>query len=106
MRYNGTCTIWHKDGDSYNASFYQCWWQDTKSVNISKSGSTNADTAKIYLPVNAVVEKSDYIASGTIDFSFDSVSELLKAHSPLKISSVSCKAYGSKRMRHTEVTAK
>ena len=63
--------------------------------------------ALIHLPLLAVVDKSDYIAKGDIDFDVTaSVAELLKAVSPLKISTVERKDYGSPIMRHTEVTAK
>lgn len=107
MRYNSECTIWHKNGDSYVTLHYPCWWQDTEAVNIAKTGKTDVDTAVIYLPVDSTVAKSDYIAKGNIDYDVvGSTSELLKAHSPLKVTTVSRKDYGSAIMQHTEVTAK
>lgn len=107
MRYNSDCTIWHKVGDGYTTSHYPCWWQDTEAGNISKSGKTDVDTAMIHLPVDAAVAKYDYIAKGNIDFNVTgSIAELLKAHSALKITTVSRKDYGSAIMHHTEVTAR
>ena len=96
MRYNTKCTVWHKQPDgAFITQHYPCWWQDTEAENIAKT------------PLLAVVDKSDYIAKGDIDFDVTaSVAELLKAVSPLKISTVERKDYGSPIMRHTEVTAK
>ena len=75
--------------------------------NISKSGKTDVDTAAVYLPLAAEVAKSDYIAKGDIAFEItDSVTNLLKAKSPLKITTVARKDYGSEYMRHTEVMAR
>ena len=77
MRYNTKCTVWHKQPDgAFITQHYPCWWQDTEAENIAKTGKTA------------------------------SVAELLKAVSPLKISTVERKDYGSPIMRHTEVTAK
>lgn len=106
MRYNSKCTVWHKTANGYTELHYPCWWQDTEALNISKSGKTDVDSALIHLPVDAAVDKSDYIAQGEISFDFESVSELLKAHAPLKVTTVSRKSYGSAFMQHTEVTAK
>lgn len=107
MRWNAECTLWHKLGNSYITLHYPCWWQDTEAVNIAKTGMTDVDTAMLCLPVDSQVAKGDYIAKGSIDFNISvSTSELLKAHSPLKITSASRKDYGSEIMRHTEVTAK
>ena len=106
MRYNGECTVWHKNGSGYDTYHYPCWWQDTEAENISRSSKTDVDTALIHLPVDAVVAKGDYISSGSIEYTAESASELLKAHKPLKVTTVSRKAYGSEHMRHTEVTAK
>ncbi|MBO5449677.1 MAG: hypothetical protein J5994_10180 [Ruminococcus sp.] len=107
MRYNGECTVWHKSGGAYISYHYPCWWQDTEAENISKTGRTDVDRAMIHLPLSAKVEKSDYIAKGNIDFNIaSSVTELLKAVNPLKVSTVERKDYGSPIMQHTEVTAK
>ena len=106
MRYNGECTVWHKTNNGYITYHYPCWWQDTEAVNINKTGLTNADTALILLPDGAAAAKSDYIAHGNVDYTFENISDLLKACSPLKITTVSPKPYGSPAMRHTEVTAK
>ena len=70
-------------------SIILCRWQDTEAENIAKTGKTDVDRALIHLPLLAVVDKSDYIAKGDIDFDVTaSVAELLKAVSPLKISTV------------------
>lgn len=108
MRYNIKCTVWHKQPDgAFITQHYPCWWQDTEAENIAKTGKTDVDRALIHLPLLAVVDKSDYIAKGDIDFDVTaSVAELLKAVSPLKISTVERKDYGSPIMWHTEVTAK
>lgn len=106
MRYNGECTVWHKIGNGWSVQHYPCWRQDTEAVNISRAGKTDVDSALIHLPVDAVVAKSDYIAFGDVNVEFESVSELLKLASPLKVTTVSPKTYGSEHMRHMEVTAK
>lgn len=108
MRYNNECTVWHKKPDgAFITLHYPCWWQDVEAENISKSGTTDVDTAKIHLPLSADVSKGDYIAKGNMDFEIkESVSELLKAHKSLKVSTVSRKDYGSEIMHHTEVTAR
>ena len=108
MRYNTVCTVWHKLSDgAYVTLHYPCWWQDTEAVNISKTGKTDVDTAAVYLPLTAEVAKSDYIAKGDVEHEVTgSVSELLKAASPLKVSTVARKDYGSRHMQHTEVTAR
>lgn len=107
MRFNGRCTVWHKTDEGYITLHYPCWWQDTEAVNISKSGKTDVDTAAVYLPLAAEVAKSDYIAKGDIAFEIaGSVTDLLKAASPLKITTVARKDYGSEYMRHMEVTAR
>lgn len=108
MRYNTVCTVWHKQSDgAYVTLHYPCWWQDTEAVNISKTGKTDVDTAAVYLPLTAEVAKSDYIAKGNVNFEVTgSVSDLLKAASPLKVSTVAYKDYGSRHMQHTEVTAR
>ena len=81
--------------------------EETKAVNMSKSGITVVDTWGVYLPVGAEVAKSDYIAKGDIAFEItSSVTDLLKAASPLKVTTVARKDYGSEYMRHTEVTAR
>lgn len=106
MRYNTECTVWHKSDSGYITLHCPCWWQDTEAVNISKSGKTDVDTAMIYLPVDSTVAKGDYIAKGNIDYDvIGSVSDLLKSYSPLKVTAVSRKDYGSEVMHHTEVTA-
>ncbi|MGN1114317.1 MAG: DUF6751 family protein [Oscillospiraceae bacterium] len=107
MKYNGECTVWHKTNDGYTTLHYPCWWQDTETVNITKSGKIDVDSVLVHIPVNADVSKSDYIVKGNIDFNLTgSATELLKNHKPLKITTVSIKDYGSKVMQHTEVTAK
>lgn len=108
MRYNAVCTVWHKQSDgAFVTLHYPCWWQDTEAENIAKTGRTDADKAAIYLPLSAEIAKSDYIAKGDIDFTVSgSVTELLQAVKPLKISTVERKDYGSAYIRHTEVTAK
>jgi len=106
MRYNGKATVWHKTAEGYTPTHYPCWWQDTEAENISKSGTTNVDTALVHLPLGAVVAKGDYVKFGEYDEAFASSSDLLKEHKPLKVSTVSPKPYGSEHMRHTEVTAK
>lgn len=107
MRYNGNCTVWHKQGNGYESHIYPCWWQDTEAQNISKTGKTDVDTAMIHLPLSAEVGKSDYIAKGSIDFAVSgSVTELLKAVKPLKVITVSRKSYGSLSLQHAEVTAR
>ena len=106
MRYNGECTVWHKIENGWSVQHYPCWRQDTEAVNISRAGKNDVDSALIHLPVDAVVAKSDYIAFGEVNVEFESVSELLKLASPLKVTTVSRKTYGSEHMRHTEVTAK
>lgn len=107
MRWNAECTVWHKVDNGYVTLHYPCWWQDTEAVNITKTGKTDVDTAMIHLPVDSQVVKCDYIAKGNIDYEVSgSISELLKAHSPLKVTTVSRKDYGSAIMHHTEVTAK
>ena len=81
MRYNTKCTVWHKQPDgAFITQHYPCWWQDTEAENIAKTGKTDVDRALIHLPLLAVVDKSDYIAKGDIDFDVTaSVAELLKA---------------------------
>ena len=106
MRYNGVATVWHKTDSGYIPTTYPCWWQDTEAENFSKSGSTNVDTALFHLPLDAVVAKGDYVLSGEYLESYESSSELLKAHKPLKVTTASPKPYGSDIMQHTEVTAK
>ena len=103
MRYNSKCTVWHKTANGYTELHYPCWWQDTEAVNISRSGKTDVDSALVHLPVDAIVAKNDYIAFGEVDFEFESVSELLKAVKPLKVTTASPKTYGSEHMRHTEL---
>lgn len=72
-----------------------------------KTGKTDVDRALIHMPLSAAVDKSDYIVKGDIDYDVTtSVTELLKAVNPLKISTVARKDYGSKHMQHMEVTAK
>lgn len=108
MRYNTICTVWHKQPDgAYITQHYPCWWQDNEAENIAKTGKTDVDRAMIHMPLSAVVDKSDYIAKSDIDLDVTaSVTDLIKAVSPLKISTVARKDYGSKHMQHTEVTAK
>ena len=108
MRYNAVCTVWHKQPDgAFVTLHYPCWWQDTEAENIAKTSKTDVDTAAIYLPLSAVISKCDYIAKDDTDFTvLGSVTELLQAVKPLKVSTVERKDYGSEYMRHTEVTAK
>lgn len=107
MMYNAECTVWHKQPDgTYISSGYPCWWQGTEAENIAKTGKTDVDKAMIHLPLSANVAKGDYIAKGYIDFEITgSVTELLKAVAPLKVSTAEPKDYGSYDMRHIEVTA-
>ena len=108
MRYNTVCTVGHKQPDgAFITKHYPCWWQDTEAENIAKTGKTDVDRALIHMPLSAAVDKSDYIVKGDIDYDVTtSVTELLKAVNPLKISTVARKDYGSKHMQHMEVTAK
>lgn len=107
MRFNAECTVWHKSDSGYITLHYPCWWQDTEAINISKIGKTDVDTAMIHLPVDSNISKGDYIAKGNIGYDVvGSVTELLKSYSPLKITTVSRKDYGSEVMHHTEVSAK
>ena len=108
MKKNNECTVWHKKPDgAFITLHYPCWWQDIEAENISKSETTDVDTAKIHLPLSADVSKGDYIAKGDINFEVkESATELLKAHKPLKVITASHKDYGSEIMHHTEVTAR
>ena len=108
MKKNNEGTVWHKKPDgAFITLHYPCWWQDIEAENISKSETTDVDTAKIHLPLSADVSKGDYIAKGDINFEVkESATELLKAHKPLKVSTASHKDYGSEIMQHTEVTAR
>lgn len=107
MRYNSRCTVWHKAGERYVTLHYDCWWQDIEAENNAKTGKTDVDKLLAHLPVNAEIAKGDYVAKGDIDYTVSgSVTELLRAYSPMKVSTVSRKVYGRDVMRHTEVTAR
>ncbi|MBR1384342.1 MAG: hypothetical protein IJ555_11130 [Ruminococcus sp.] len=106
MRYNAKCTVWHKSNDKYITLHYDCWWQDTEAENIAKTGKTDVDKLFALMPVNAEITKGDYIAKGNIDYTVNgSVTGLLAAHKPLKVSAAERKFYGSRHMQHIKVTA-
>ena len=126
---NADCTVFNRYVDKtehiekYKRTVLRgVFWEDTKAVNVIKSGMSDADSAAIYIPFrngykpplewekNApegfTLRPGDRVVKGEIAFS-GTMAELSKQFdSVLTITSVDTCDFGSAAMRHWEVGAK
>ena len=94
------------------------FWNERKASNVIKSGMSNADSLKIFIPYTEDIEFTparDIIARGKIDYKINAESEKTIAESKkhlqinyevVTISSCDKKLYGNKRMWHYELSCK
>jgi len=83
-------------------------WQESKAANVIKSGSMEADKARIYVPDTEYGFKvGDYLVKGIIADEITGsfkITDLLKKYPhSVKITSVDLKDYGYTGMRHIQL---
>lgn len=133
MNWPHTVTVYNYTKAGYNRSVLRgVLWEDTKTKNVNKTGSTTVDSVKLFipfsvdsggtvykLPVNYQISPSDawtlqtkqkdFIVKGECQYiptPGESISELTTVHDALTITSVTTCDYGSTEMQHWEVGAK
>jgi len=96
----------------------KAFWDERKASNVLKSGMSNADSVKIFIPYTEDIEftpAKDIIAYGIVKYEINTESEKTIAESKkhlqsnynvVTISSCDKKLYGSKRMWHYELSCK
>lgn len=100
MLYNCECTLL-QDGKLYALP---CWWEDAAGVNIQRYGVQNAHTAKVSTPIDKVKPKPEsYMIKGV--FAASTAKEMLQ-NGGLKVMAVDTFDFGSKGIRHYEVSLK
>ena len=116
MLTNDDCTLYLWDNGAYRrVVVYGVHWEDTQGADISKTGSTGANTAEVYLPLSALpsgvsirASGRDYIVRGVAMQDVDedhSILDVAKSHALRTITGAVLCDFGSRDMQHWEVTA-
>ncbi len=129
MRTNCDITIFNKvriDRETkYIKSYiYGVHWQDSKGVNILRSGLESADSAKLFIPFSSgenyltpkefkvnynghfTLQHEDVVVKGIVEDEYTTIKDLEKKYDFVKtITTVDTKDFGSKNMQHWEVGA-
>ena len=113
MLTNTGCTLYLTDakGQDYMRVYCPaCHWEDTRGININKTGTTQVDSVEIYIPLDATPPPlHGYIVHGECSFipsESHPIRELIMQGGAFTITSAAQYDFGSQSMRHWEVYAK
>ena len=113
MPTNAACTLYlTQDGKNYKRIYCdKCHWEDTRGMNINKTGSTAVDSVRVFLPLSSadLDGVKGYLLHGNNAFEpSDShpIRELVTQGATFTITSAERYDFGSPAMQHWEVYAK
>lgn len=119
MYTNTSITLYLYSGGAYTRkNIDKVFWDERKASNVVKSGMSNSDSVKIFIPYTEELEFTparDIIVKGNIEYDIDISSEKAIAESKkylqgtygfVTISSCDKKLYGSNHMQHYELSCR
>lgn len=121
MYTNADMTLYSKGSDNKytRTEVKQVFWNEVKEANTNKSGLSNSDSVKIFVPLTSInnlnVSTSDIVVKGVCDFEIDNTSSssissslatLKKTYAFVTVSSCDAKLFGSKKMQHYVLSCK
>lgn len=117
-----SCTVYKSNKSGGFDRYYipSCHWQENKASNVLKSGTQNADSVTVYIPLDSLFDiqysaAKDIIVKGNCSFRFDnssqqSISASLKVLRDMctcyTIMSIDKKTYGRKQLQHIKISAR
>lgn len=82
---NKTITLYHFENGKFIKSIIEnCFYYDSKSASLSKTGMMNTDTFKVIISTNQdikIKEGKDIVVKGICDFEFNNESEKTQSES-------------------------
>lgn len=119
MYTNTSVTLYlYSKGNYIRKNIDKAFWDERKASNVVKSGMTNADSIKVFIPYTEDIDFTparDLIVKGNVLYDIDKTSEKTIAESKkhlqdtyeiFTISSCDKKLYGSANMQHYELSCK
>ncbi len=119
MYTNTSITLYlYSNGAYIRKNIDKVFWDERKASNVIKSGMSNVDSVKIFIPYMEDLEFTparDVIVKGHVEYDIDVSSEKNVAESKkylqdtygfVTVSSCDKKLYGSKQMQHYELSCK
>lgn len=111
MRTNADCTIYRLIDRVYKPTpIIGVMWQECKGYNTSKTGSTSADSLRLFIPMSALGDATiclkDIVVRGIDAKEYTSASEINAYHDARIVTAVDRMDYGSPAMWHLEVSAR
>lgn len=119
MYTNTSITLYlYSNGDYIRKNIDKVFWDERKASNVVKSGMSNADSVKVFIPYKEDIEftpSRDLIVKGNTLYDIDKTSEkaiagskkfLQDTYEVFTISSCDKKMYGSANMQHYELSCK
>ncbi len=119
MYTNTSITLYlYSNGAYVRKNIANAFWDECKASNVLKSGMSNADSLKVFIPYAEEIHFTparDLIVKGSVSYNIDTTSERTIAESKkyiqenyeaFTISSCDKKLYGSQSMWHYELSCK
>lgn len=114
MRPNADCTIYLAGPDNAytRVEARGVSWEETRGLNISKTGSTDVDSVFVALDIGTPLRPSgqahDYLVKGICPFdpATGPIRDMVTTYKAYTITSIAKWDGGSRRMQHWEVYAK
>ena len=119
MYTNTSVTLYlYSDGAYIRKNIDKVFWDERKASNVLKSGMSNADSLKVFIPYIEDIDftpSRDLIIKGNVTYDIDTTSEkaiaeskkhLIDTYEVFTISSCDKKLYGSPDMQHYELSCK
>lgn len=117
MYTNTKATVYRLIGGKYERIFLpHVFWDMKSTASTGKNGKTESDTVTVFLPLLLrLTPQKDLIIKDSVSLTIDNSSDEAQSLSVKKLFAgydvhtvMACKVcdYGSKRMRHTELTVK
>ena len=119
MYTNTSITLYlYSDGSYIRKNIEKVFWDERKASNVVKSGMSNADSVKVFIPYIEELNFTparDIIVKGSVEYDIDTSSEKTIAESKkhlqdtygfITVSTCDKKLYGSSHMQHYELSCK
>lgn len=119
MYTNTSITLYlYSNGEYIRKNITKAFWDERKASNVLKSGITNADSLKVFIPYTGDINFStskDLIVKGEVNYQIDTTTEktiaeskqyLIQNYETYTITSCDKKLYGSPNMQHYELSCK
>lgn len=119
MYTNTSITLYlYSNGEYIRKNITKAFWDERKASNVLKSGITNADSLKVFIPYTGDINFStskDLILKGEVNYQIDTTTEktiaeskqyLIQNYETYTITSCDKKLYGSPNMQHYELSCK